>query len=101
MTLVKNLNLGKFKPPVILFVLLSGGLLLHFGKPPEGRPHNNFEMVIMGVGASIILIGVVTLIVLWLRGTASNARERAIVSSLRQIIAEDHKQRGTDDRSQG
>lgn len=100
MITINKVHFGKLKHPVLFFLVASGGLLLHYGEPPETRPHTSFEMGVMGCGSFFLLVGLFYLVAIWAKGTAVNARQRAIISNIKQIIIEDLKQRGVDEYSQ-
>ena len=92
-----KLKVAKLKDPVLIFVIVAGGLLLHHGKPPDEREHTTFEMTMMGVGICFLIFGLVYLIAIWLKGSVSNPHEGAILSGVQQNVDEDRRRRGSDE----
>lgn len=92
-----DLNIGKLKDPVLVFVVLTGGSLLHFGKPTDGSVRTMIEMIMTGMGMAFFLLGLAYLLIMWVRGTVSNSDEDAIFSGVKQNVKEDRRRRGFDE----
>ena len=79
-----------------IFALVAAGLLLHYGRPPEGREHNTLELCLMAFGAIVLALGVGHRIYVEVRGSPANSHERNVLNGLRANIREDQERRGND-----
>lgn len=84
---------GALKDPVLVLAAFLGALLIYNSRPPESREHSSIELAQLTIGVASFLFAICYAHYITNRGAPTNAHERQILRTMKEMLEVDRQQR--------